>query len=180
MKNVSKEYDPVVYDELEPPASAAPLFPPVLRKQRDRGPWRAVAVAVVLTLLVVGVAALSFVYQGQASTLSDVKRERSQLTTDLAVSKDQLSDTLGQLSRTNAKLTTATKQLTKTKRKLASTNNDLNAAKAAATAQYSSGYAAGSGSSNETYNEGWDSGYSSGWDYGYSAGYNTCHADYYC
>jgi uncharacterized protein HemX len=180
MKNGRKEYDPVVYDELEPAVPEAPLFPPVLRRRRDRGPWRAIVVAVVLTLLAVGLAALSFGYQRQGSTLSDVKRERSQLTNDLAASRHKLSDTSGRLSRTNTKLATATKQLTKTRKKLASTGDDLAAAKAAATAQYSSGYEAGSGSSNVTYNNGWNAGYDSGWDYGYSAGYNTCYADYYC
>jgi hypothetical protein len=147
----------------------------------ERRVRRAIALAVGLTLLIVGVAAAStFVYLHQASKISQVKHERSQLVGALSGARAQVVEKSNALTLTTAKLATANKQLRTTNKTLTSTKADLEAAKASSAAQYSVGYSAGSGSSDVTFNSGWDAGYSSGWDYGYNAGYNDCAADYYC
>jgi Tfp pilus assembly protein FimV len=154
----------------------------------DRQLRRAILLAVGLTLFIVGVAVAStFIYLHQASKLSDVKHERTQLARELSGARAQVSqqsDALtaarGKLTVTKASLATANKKLRTTNKTLTSTKADLEAAKASSAAQFSVGYSAGSGSSDVTFNNGWDAGYNSGWDYGYNAGYNDCAVDYYC
>jgi phage shock protein A len=154
----------------------------------ERQVRRAILLAVGLTLFIVGVAVAStFIYLHQASKLSDVKHERTQLVRELSGARAQISEqsdaltaAYGKLTVTRANLATANKKLRDTNKTLTSTKADLAAAKATSAAQYSVGFSAGSGSSDVTFNNGWDAGYSSGWDYGYSAAYSECAAVTYC
>jgi hypothetical protein len=179
----------VVYEELQGPPHTPSLFsplPPMARRERSTG--RAIAIGVVLTLLVVGIAAaFFFTYEHQSSRISHLKGERAQLALRLANTSAALTTSDEKLTIANAKLKKANENLVKANKNLAvsskqlkQTKADLDAAKSASSDQYSAGYSAGSGSSNATYNSGWDAGYNSGWDYGYNAGYYACAADYYC
>jgi hypothetical protein len=190
MKNMSKEYERAVYDELQSPASAGPLSPPPMvalpgtGAQRTRTRLAVVVFLAILASLVLAGAALgaSVVYDGQRDTITDLRSERNQIRSENAAVTSHLAKSRSATKTANAKLAVVNKNLRRAKadsaaaRKTATAARaDSAAAKTAAAAQYGEGFAAGTESgyfagASDTYDSGW----SAGWDVGYDAAYAYC------